>query len=84
LEIVGPKGFAFVEKKYQRVIRTKHPLEYTSWSEVPAGRRAFEVRLIPIMNTVGECVQILALTRDVTELAELREQVKRLRKLAGI
>ena len=77
-EIVGEEPAKYLIRHYKTVIRTKKPLEYTRWSDVPTGRKAFEVQLIPILNTVGEVVQIAALTRDVTEVLELREQVAKL------
>ena len=77
-EIVGSGPAEFLHKQYRTVIRTKQPLEYTSWSDVPNGRLAFEVKLIPILNTVGECTQIAAVTRDVTELLTLREKLKKI------
>jgi PAS domain S-box-containing protein len=79
-EIVGQEGYAFLVKKYQQVIKTKKSVEYMSWSDVPAGRMAFEVQLIPIFSTVGECAQIIVITRDVTEREKLREEVRHLRQ----
>lgn len=79
-EVVGPEGFAFLSKQYQRVIQSKKPYEYTKWSDVPAGRLAFDVQLLPILNTVGECAQIIVITRDVTERENLRQEVRNLRE----
>lgn len=79
-EIVGPEGYAFLKGQYEKVAESKQPLDYIRWSDVPAGRRAFEVQMIPVLNTVGECVQIVAITRDITEHANLKKEVEQLRK----
>lgn len=80
VEIVGTEGFAHLAKKYQIVIQSKQPYEYMDWSDVPAGRLAFEVQLIPVLNTVGEVAQIVVITRNVTEREKLREAVQALRE----
>lgn len=75
-ETVSADYLPQLKKHYKRVIKTKQPLEYTEWYTVPLGRHAYEVKLIPILNAVGECVQIAAITRDVTELHNLRKQLR--------
>src|SRR5882724_7443092 len=57
-DVVTPQAYDGLVKKYRQVAVTKKPLEYADWFEVPLGRQAYEVKLIPILNTVGECVQI--------------------------
>ena len=78
-EIVSPESYRLISKQYKKVVESKKPLEWTAWFTVPLGRQMFEVKLIPILNTVGECAQIAAITRNVTELYRLRHEVKRLR-----
>ena len=78
-EIVNPESFDFVTTKYRKVKKFKRSLEYTHWARVPAGRRAFEVQMIPVMNTVDEVVQIIVITRDVTAFANLKAEVQELR-----
>ncbi|HSW66503.1 MAG TPA: PAS domain-containing protein [Bacillota bacterium] len=79
VDIVHPDSYATLIKHYQRAVRTKRPVELTSWYIVPRGRRAFHIKLIPITNTVGDVVQIAGLNRDVTEILNLREEVRQLR-----
>jgi len=79
-EIVTPEGYAFLVQQYKKVMRSKKSLEYLRWSDVPAGRFAFEVQLLPVLNTVDECAQIIVITRNVTERENLREEVKKLRQ----
>ncbi len=79
VDIVHPDAYVALIKHYQKVVRTKRAVELTSWYTVPRGRRAFHVKLIPITNTVGDVVQIAGLNRDVTEILNLREEVRQLR-----
>jgi PAS domain S-box-containing protein len=78
-EVVSHESYAFLSRQYKKVIRTKRPLGYLRWSEVPAGMRAFEVRLVPVFNTTGDCVQIAAIIHDATEREQLRKEVLHLR-----
>jgi PAS domain S-box-containing protein len=78
-EIVGPEAYGFLQRQYKKVVRSKTPLEYLKWSDVPAGLRAFEVRLVPILSTTGNCVVIAALIHDATEREQLKSEVEKLR-----
>jgi PAS domain S-box-containing protein len=78
-EVVTPESYTQLKPRYKKVIADKQPLTYTEWFDVPLGRQAFEVKLIPILNAVGQCVQIAAITRNVTELHDLRAENKKLR-----
>ncbi len=77
-DVLLPQVYIMLSKHCQQVVRTKTPINFTLSSEVPIGRRTYEIRLIPIINTVGDVVQIAGLNRDVTEIQHLREQVKQL------
>ena len=79
-EVVPPESYTFLARQYRKVIRTKRPLDYTRWVTVPAGLRAFDVRLVPIVGTTGDCVQIAAIIHDATEREQLRGEVERLRE----
>lgn len=79
-EIVDAESYGLLKRRYKKVITSKRATEYTEWYTVPAGRQAYEVKLAPILNAVGECVQIAAITRNVTELYNLRTQVQDLRR----
>lgn len=81
-EIAQPKNYKVLVARYERVIKSKKPHRYMEWYDVPAGRLALEVQMIPVLNAVGECVQIIAITRDVTlrekqnaEIAKLRTEL---------
>lgn len=78
-DIVPPASYSFLVRQYKKVVRTKKPLQYLRWSEVPIGQRAYEVRMVPVFNTTGDCVQIVCIVHDATEMEQLREEVERLR-----
>jgi len=75
-EIVKPEAYKKLVPQYQKVIKTKKPIQFTEWYDVPIGKQAFEVKMIPIINAVGECVQIACITRNVTEMRQLEQQLK--------
>lgn len=77
--VVTPDSYTFLKKIYKKVVDTKKPLTSTAWFDVPLGRQAFDIKLIPVLNTVGDCVQIAAITRNVTELSNLRHEVQELK-----
>jgi hypothetical protein len=65
-DIVAPETYAAISARYASVAHCKEVLQYSDWLSVPNGKRAYEVKLIPILSTVGECVQIIMISRDVT------------------
>jgi PAS domain-containing protein len=79
-EIVLPKSYVTLSKKYKQVIATKNSMQFTTWYETPLGNQAYAVQLIPILSAVGECVQIAAISHNVTELCSLQDEVRRLKK----
>ncbi len=74
-DIVNKKSYAHLTAQYNAVIETKEALFFTHWYTVPNGEQAFSVKLIPILNALGEVVQIASISRNVTELEELRQKV---------
>lgn len=79
-DVVGPEAYKTLQGHYQDALAAQKPIEYTEWANPPSGRKAYHVRLIPIMNSVGECVQLAVAAQDVTELETLRDENKTLRK----
>jgi hypothetical protein len=75
-DILKPESYAHLSKQYRKVVETKKPTEYTDWFDVLAGRAAYKVKLIPILSSVGECIQIAAICTNVTELLNLRAELK--------
>ncbi|HSX17589.1 MAG TPA: PAS domain-containing protein [Patescibacteria group bacterium] len=75
-KIVSAESYKKLLPRYQKVVKTKKPLKFTEWYSVPLGKQFYEVKLIPIFNAVGECVQIACITRNVTEVHNLQQQLK--------
>lgn len=78
-ELVDTERHQFLKKRYRRVIKLKKPTSYRSWYIVPKGERAFEIDVIPVLNTVDEVVQLIVLARDVTKITKLEEKIRRLK-----
>jgi PAS domain S-box-containing protein len=80
LELLHSSRHKFVRKHFEKVIKDRKPLEYTAWSPVPAGRRAFEIEMIPVVPaSQKEVKEIIVTLRDVTQLIKLKEEVQTLR-----
>ena len=75
-EIVSPESYKVLVKWYEKVIKIKKPLNVTAWMNVPLGLQAFDIKMIPILNTMGECVQIAVITHNITEVLKLRAELK--------
>lgn len=72
-QILNSASFEKIVRRYNKVRDTKKSVEYEEWYDLPAGRQIYHVKLIPIFNAVGECVQIAAITRNITDLHQMRE-----------
>lgn len=78
-DFIGPERHDLMKRRCRQMLKLKKPISYTTWSKVPRGKIAFEVELIPVLNTVDDVVQIIVLSRDVTQIAKLKEKVRRLK-----
>jgi len=79
---VDPETFETLKKQYRQVVTTKQPMSFTQQYKVPLGMQTYAVRLLPILNSVGEVVQIAGIARNVTEIENLREELRKLRRQA--
>ncbi len=75
-EVVSPKSYGKLIKRYKQAIKTKKKIQFVESYEVPIGRQTYAVTLLPILNVIGNCTQIVIITRNVTEIYELREKLK--------
>jgi len=66
-ELLPPGVLDQVARHYRRVIETKQNIAYSEWMETPKGPRRFDVKIIPILNSVGECVQLVSMSYDATK-----------------
>lgn len=80
-EVIAPENFRFIDRSYRRVIRSREAYQYTRWFTLPSGRRALHVKLLPILNGLGDCVHIAAIAQDVTETVRLRQTLADQHKL---
>jgi len=79
-EFIGKEHHTQMKKRHNKLMRIKKPMSYMVWSKVPRrGQVAFEVDMIPVLNTVDDVVQIIVLSRDVTKVATLKERVRKLK-----
>jgi len=78
-DIATPDSSIFLQRQFKKVTKTKRPLDYLRWAEVPVGLRAFDVRLIPVLGTTGDVILIACILHDATEREQMRKEVERLR-----
>ncbi|HUC89744.1 MAG TPA: PAS domain-containing protein [Patescibacteria group bacterium] len=71
-DIVEPEAYHRLAKLYNKVAKNKEPGWFVETITVPLGIQTYKIRLIPILNAVGECMQIAAIMQNVTELHDLR------------
>jgi PAS domain S-box-containing protein len=74
-EITTPETYEKLVKRYHEVVKTKKQMAFSEEYDVPIGKQAYDVQLIPVFNSVGKCTQIACITRNVTELHRLRQQL---------
>jgi len=75
-KIVPAEGYKELLHYYGKVVQTKKTVNYTQKYEVPIGLITYSIKLIPIINAVGEAVQIAGIIHDITEIECLREKVR--------
>ncbi len=64
IEVLGPDQCQGLAEYYQKVITSKQSVVYAAERTYPAGVKKFEVKLVPVLNSVGECIQIIGITRE--------------------
>ena len=79
-EFLTPDSYSFLSRQFRKIIKTKKTINYTRWADTPTGLRAFNGRLVPVIGTTGDCVQIAAIIQDCTEQEQLRKEVGHLRE----
>lgn len=79
-EIVSPDSYDKIVRRYKEAIRHKQPLSYSEWVDVPVGRRAYEVKMIPILDSVGECKQLVVITREISGVILTNQQLKQAKR----
>jgi PAS domain S-box-containing protein len=79
-EFVDPKRHGFLKKQFEKILLYKQPVEYTIWAQVPLGRRAYEIEMIPVLTTrKNNAHEVIVMVRDITATAKLQEEVRKLK-----
>jgi PAS domain S-box-containing protein len=74
-EIIAPEDYMHRARQYHKVVTGKRPYTYQHWYNVPIGRQSYIIKLIPVLNAVGEVIQVASISRNTTELEMLKEKV---------
>lgn len=73
--VTQPALYDHLVRRYRNAIASKQMVTYSEWLDVPNGKRRFDVKIIPILNSVGECTQFVVMSDDVTkQYVERRER----------
>ncbi len=78
-EFVEAARHKFIRKQLEKMLKYAQPVEFTLWAKVPAGHRAFEVEMIPVLNRKKEVREVIVIINDITNLVKLQEEVRTLR-----
>jgi PAS domain S-box-containing protein len=65
--IVKPGLYDHLIRRYRSAIETKQTITYSEWLDTPKGKRRFDVKIVPILNSVGETTQFVVISHDITE-----------------
>jgi PAS domain-containing protein len=67
MESLGEKVAQPFYDRYDTVVATKKSLEWKDTVEFPGMTKVLEAKLLPILNAVGDCIQMVSITRDMTK-----------------
>ncbi len=74
-EMLDQESAAYIKKYYQKVVETAEPLSYRDKIDIHGKEFYGETLLTPFKNAKGDVVQVLAITRDITELAKKEHEL---------
>lgn len=66
-EVLPPKTVETTKAKYLEVIATGNVVDYLDVAVFPMGTKAGQIRLKPIFDEAGHCINILGIAEDITE-----------------
>lgn len=64
-EVLPPVVYGPLRQRYQEVITTRHEVRWTTSADTPQGKKQYDVKLLPITNALGECVQMIGITHEL-------------------
>jgi hypothetical protein len=65
VDVVGEKVYKKLRQHYIQVINTRKLHSYRTETDTPTGHKVFDVKLLPVLNALGECKQIIAISHEV-------------------
>ncbi|WP_176142423.1 PAS domain S-box protein [Halobacillus hunanensis] len=74
-EMLDQESAAYIKRYYQKVVETAEPLSYRDTIDIHGKEFYGETLLTPFKNAKGDVVQVLAITRDITELAKKEHEL---------
>ena len=75
-EVFPTASHKLVRAKYREVMQTQKVMNDVQIGVFPAGKKVGEIRIIPIKNAHGKVTQLMGIANDITEIREVREQLK--------
>jgi hypothetical protein len=74
--VASPETYHKLLPRYLEAIKAKKPVEFTDTYDEPRGVQVYEMQILPVTSAVGEVVQLAVIARNVTELHQLRHQIR--------
>lgn len=63
---------------YRSCKEEKKVMDYADWINYPEGKKVYQIKLSPILDSKNEVIQIITSLRDITELKESQRKYKQL------
>jgi len=76
VEVAGEELGAQMEANYRNCIEENRAISYREELEFPVGKRIYDTRLSPV-TVNGKVVQIVGITRDITDLVSVQKELEK-------
>jgi PAS domain S-box-containing protein len=77
-EVLPPSAHELVLGKYREAIRTKQTVSWEEISEYPNGKKYGLVKVTPIYNEQGDCINLVGSVHDITTIKESEIEIRQL------
>ncbi|UOR11696.1 PAS domain S-box protein [Halobacillus amylolyticus] len=74
-DMLEPENASYIKSHYNQVVETAAPVTYRDTVDINGYEFAGQTLLTPFRDETGKVVQILAITRDITELAKKEQEL---------
>lgn len=81
-EVVPAVTLALELQKYREAIDTKSVVTWQTTADFPAGRKTAVYSATPMFNSEGVCYKIIGSARDITDIIEKQNEIKKLSLIA--